>query len=647
MSDLYADLPLRIRREQVRPHKSMLHVLQKVKDELGISLNATGVFYAVGQTPEEATAAQQRTLQQERPQQSSMPTECGGAAASLAEEGDEVGETPQQQQQQQQNTAAAAAVTLPPEVVKELTEPALPPIDFYFDVELADFPLPPADFDVPHSKLQRQVSHSSSDGAVIAMRDFVAFIPPFFAPLSAVLARMPGYTEEHIQRYFKASTMEVVKVSGERYIRMHGGYEKLSLAGCEAAAETFREYRPLPSLAPHFVNAFAGVTDRWMPLQELLRRVDPAVVAQLPFQGAAAVMYFAQMQHIFAFAVRQLPPQQDGAAATTEAAVLLRRPDYCGLDCETTPTPKVMSLLFTLVPSEGQVEIRDVARQLTNDAKAELEAYYGGLPQFFAKHAPIFYVPPETPTVVMRLRYRERLHVTTLSLEEQLEHAMKRGNKAKVRIIRRRIAFRDNPSHPLHDPENLAKELSRHLPRRGFVIVKQFLKHSIPDELLNFMPPKMHNFFKGYPQYFTQFEYQKPGTWCLCKPDQPLPRGVIRQSFSEADLVRIIAEYLQKKGPRPLSTVLLNIPRGAQDTVRKRYGGMYFFVTRYPQYFNVVLGSDNNNAQASGLVHLIQVPSTELADAAMAASAIATNNPHAPSIALPKEKDDDDDDSFD
>ncbi|KPI83603.1 hypothetical protein ABL78_7356 [Leptomonas seymouri] len=652
VSNLYADLTPRTRREHVRPHKSMLNVLQKVKDELGISLNATGVFYAVGKMPDSAPPPRHQA-QQQKPTSATKDSDShekqpsqrgeGAAAASAAKT---VAPSPHP------STPTSTAIpSLPASALEELAAPVIPPVDFFYDVGLKEFPPPPADLDISPAQLQRHVTRSSVNGAVIAMSDFVAYIPPFFTPLREVLAHMPGYTEAHIQRYFQASSMEVVTVSGEKYIRVHGGYEKLSLVGCEEAEKTFQQFRPLPSLAVHFEEAFKGVTDKWIPLLELLSRVDPAVVAQLPFQGPAAVMYFAQMQHKFAFAVRQLPPQQEGAAPTTEAAVLLRRPDYGGLESNTTPTPKSLSYIFPLIPCEGQVEILDVERQLPDHISAELKEYYGGLSEFFSRHATIFYVPPETPTVVMRLRYRQRVHVATLSLEEQLKYAQENGKKAKIRVIRRRIAFRDNPSHPFLEPENLAKELSSHLPRRGFVSVKSFLKRSIPEELLMFMPPKLHNFFKNYPQYFTQFEYQSPGTWCLCRPDQPLPRGVIRQSFSEGDMVRMIAEFLQKRGPRPLSTVLLNMPRGAQDTMKKRYGGMYFFVIRYPQYFNVVLGSDNDNAQSSGMVHLIQVPSAELNDTAMAAAGSVSNNPHAPTADVLGEKtnmdDEGDDDDYD
>lgn len=621
VSELYADLPPRVRREHVRPHKSMLHVLQKARAVLGISLNATGIYFAVGDMPvvrEEEEAAPRVA---KAPKQETAPRHARASTSASAQ-------SPPAKAPSSSSACTSSAVR---GITDEFKEPSTPPVDFFFDVGLNDYPPPPADFDVTMSQLQRRVARSSADGAVIAMSDFVAYIPPFFAPVSAVVANMPGYTEEHIEIYFQAAAMELVTVCGQRYIRLHGGYGKLSLAHCAEAEETFAAYKPDPSILGPFVEAFHGVTDKWMPLPELLSHVDPDVVRQLPFQGPAAIIFFAQMQHRFSFAVRQGPPLQDGAAPVTEAAVLLRREDYGGLECETSPTPKSLSLILSLVPTEGNVEIADVERQLTPAVRAEVQAYFGSIARFFAAHAPVFFVPPETPTLVMRLRHRQRIQIATLSLEEQLKDAIRRGNKKKMRVIRRRLAFRDNPSHPFLDPDNLAKELHKHLPRRGFVSLKTFLQRSIPEELLLFMPPKVYNFFNNYPQYFTQFEYQHAGSWCVSRPDQPIPRGVIRQDFSESDLVRLIAEYAQRRGARALSTVLINLPRGAQERIKRRYGGIYFFVIRYPQYFNVVLGSDNDNAQSSGILHLVQVPSVELTDSTAAQRGAALTDPHAPS----------------
>lgn len=698
VSELYNDLPLRLRRQHVRPHKSMLHVLQKSQTVLGITLNASGTHYAVGLLPAgdvAAEAAERQKKERNQRQQLQMEQQLREQVAARTKQ-----KAPSQHPTQAvspstagatatRSTVAAttktsdvAATAMSAEdtlqtVMQGLTGACAAPVGNYYDVRLDDVPPPPPDSTRASLNAQTQAVRSSADGAVIAVSDFVSYIPPFFAPLTVVLADMPGYTEEHLRRYFQQATLEIVTVGGVSYVRLHGGAAKLSLAECGAAEERFAAYRPDPSLLPHFVKAFDGITQKWMPLPELLRRVDPAVVAQLPFQGVAAILYFAQMQHKFAFAVRQTsapPPAQppshlqpEAVQPVTEAAVLLRTEGFGGLEAETTPTPKSLNLVLLLMPSEGNIEIATFAKQLTQEVREEIDTYYGGMNQFFAAHARLFYVPPETPNLVMRFSYRQRTYLATASLEEQLRYAAERNNKSKMRVLRRRIAFRDNPEHPFLDPENLAKELSKHLPRRGFTSLKTFLKRGIPEELVVFLPPKVRNFFQNHPQYFVQFEHMQAGRWCLCRPDQPLPSGVIRQSFTEADLVRLIAQFLQLKGPRAMSVIFLNMPRGAQETIKRGYSSMYLFVTRFPQYFNVVVASDTENAASGAVVHLVQVPSVELespnrgdgdervdrrASASAAASVSATNSSRSSSSSvssgeIDSSQEDEDDDDYD
>ncbi|CAJ1018528.1 hypothetical protein, conserved [Leishmania lindenbergi] len=622
----------------------MAHVLQKCAHELGISLNATGVYYTKGKLPSRAT-----TSIDGAPLAASIGGSVGKAGKSNSDGTVKEGQTATMKANTDGGNVPRAAARTPLPLTSADMNAAVPegtssnskkvgPVDFFFDVCLHEIPNPPRDFDVTPSALVVDGTHSSANGAVIAVRDFVSHIPSFFVPVTEVVANMPGYTAEHLEVYLNVKPLELVTVAGERYVRLYGSFGDLSLSGTEVSEKLYARYRPNVALVATLEAAFEGIYDKWMPLPELLRRVGPNVAAQLPYQGPAAITYFAQMQHRFAFAVRDVPIMGDSADGvpsspkfTTEAAVLLRKPGYSNLDAGSTPTPKSFQVLMDLVPGDKQVDIDVVRGQLTSEVRAELNSYYNGLEGFFAAHKPVFFVPPEIPTVVMRMRYRLRTQRAKLPLEEQLRIATDARDKPRVRALRRKIAFRDDPSHPLHDPENLAKEVSKHLPHHGFVSLKSFLKRNLPEELLMYMPRRIRSFFNNYPQYFTQFEYQSPGTWCLCRPDQPLPRGVIRQNFSDGDLLRLIAEFLQQRGARAASAVHMNLPFGAQEVIRRRYGGVYFFVIRYPQYFNVVLKTDRQNVKSSAVVHLIQVPTQELSDATMAASATSWNNPNAPS----------------
>lgn len=593
VSAMYNELPPTSRRVYVRPHKTLWNVLTKVHTELSITLDPTGVYFAKGSPPPPPQPDHTGGAHGSSPASSSSSSSSSGAPEASG------------------STTVPAPSLLQREAVP-LGKAASPPVDFYYDVGLTTFPEAPPDFDVTPSSLRG--AQASADGSVISLASFLAFIPPFFVPVSTVLENMPGYTEEHFDSYLRSKAMELVQVGGQRLVRLYGGYGKLSLAGCEAAEVLYPQYRPDPTLLPHFVSAFGGITEQWMPLRVLLSRTDPAAVGQLPFQGPASIAYFAQMQHVFAFSVDQ----------SGQGSVLLRQPGYTGLDCHTSPTPKSANTVLRLLPIDGSVDVSQLAANLPPEVVVEVERYFGGLLPFLRAHGELFFVSDDS-SVVMRVRYKHRLDVAALPLEEQLRIALDRKDKKRVRTLRRRIAFRDNPSHPFHDPDNIAREVAKYLPRRGFVVMKTFLKKNVPEELLGFLPMKMLNFFSGYPQYFQKFEYQQPGAWCLSRPGQPLPRGVIRQSFTEDELVRLIAEHLQRKGSRSCTAILLHLPRGAQEVIRKRYGGMYYLVEKFPNYFTVVVNAESSSAVGSAVVHLVRLPTAGEVDVGPSPTAMTSS----------------------
>nr|CCC53227.1 conserved hypothetical protein [Trypanosoma vivax Y486] len=572
---LYNDLSIDSRKRHVRPHRTLASALSKAK-ELNVHLDKTGLMFCKGTPPNETEAA---------------------PAAETVKEGE------RKKKGKESDTRAVSPGPLEAEdghmLVPGIRTPLegvnnLPPVDFYYDVGLRKYPPPPPDFNVTISTLPPPTATES--GTVLSLGSFVSYIPPFFVPIDEVLEQMPGYTEEHIEKYFKHRASEVVSVAGKKYIRLYGGYAKFALDGCEVAEEHFARYKPDPALLGPFTAAFGGVTGRWMPLRILLERVGNEVASKLPFRGPASIIYFAQMQHVFAFAA-----DRDGGA------VLLRPPGYNGLECKTTPTPKSCNCILRLVPLDGQVDISHIEQSIPSGVRDEVNLFYGSLLQFFRFHEAVFALGADGD-VVMRRRFKDRMDKEQLSLEEQLELAIQERNKKKIRALRRRIAFRNDPSNPFHDPDNLAREIHRYLPKRGHVPLKTFLKKNVPEELLNYLPRRFWSFFNNYPQYFQHFEYQVAGQWCVCRPGLPLPRGVIRQDFSEEDLVRLVAEYLQQRGPRACSNIFLHIPRGAQEAIKKRYGGVFYFVQAFPRYFNIVLPATTGNVQSMAMVHLVEFP---------------------------------------
>lgn len=640
LSDLYARLSPTVKKEYIRPYKTLLGVLQQVALPLEITLHDDGVFWCRGVPPlsggkqgEEEGSSEEVVLSVLETVSACASLSPKGASAGVAHTPSGVEESGHHSISSAQFSAASPTPKNPfsPQVLSGddgYADERTFQVDFYFDVGLTKIPPPPHDFDVTPSSLGH--IQPKEDGSVISIKSFVTHIPYFFVPLTEILEKMPGYTEQHIEKYFKSPAVEMIQLSGQRYMRLFGGYGKISLEGCEVSEKLFIQYKPNLALASSFVKAFDGVTDKWMPLETLLTRTDPAIVDQLPFKGSAAIIYFAQMQHIFAFAVD----------AKNGGAVLLRPPGFGGLESNTTPTPKTTNFVVRFLPLEGTCDIAQVEASIPPALKDEMQEYYGSLENFLEAHRPLFYVEH---SVVMLTNYKRRLHVATLPLEEQLSIALQKRDKGKIRSLRRRIAFRENPSHAFHDPDNLAREIARYLPRKGFVSLKQFMRRSIPEELLFYMPRKTHNFFCNYPQQFTQFEFQQPGAWCICRPEEPLPKGVIRQNFSDGDIIRLVAQYLQQKGPKSCAQIIVNLPRGAHDAVKKKHGGMYYFVTKHPKYFNVIIGSETQNATGSAVVHLLAVPGSELSDATSLSGSFSASSEVEETGEYPEELDDGDD----
>ncbi|CUF92691.1 Hypothetical protein, putative [Bodo saltans] len=488
--------------------------------------------------------------------------------------------------------------------------------DFYFGVPLGDVPTPPAQIDA--SKSTKSEGLDEAIAATMTVASFTAYIPLFFVPMSEVVQALPeGYTEQHIDQYLAtAKTVQVVTVAGVRYIRISGGFGQVNVDGAAEAAELFSKYRPDPSIAPAFEAAFEGVVDKWMPLPMLLQRSDHRAIERLPFQGPASILFFAQMQHLFNFS-----PDGDGS-------VLLRPPQYSGLSAETSPVPYAISKFIQALPTEGFIAVDALTSQLPEDVVEEIKLFFPSMEYFVRSHGGVFYVTselersadgsinnedsseaPSTPVLkVCRARYKERLNRKSLPLHEQLELAIRDRRKRDARSIRRKIALMESSDSPLIDRETLAKEIYKALPRRGHAKLKTFMRGTLPDDVLNFMPKNYQKFFAGFPELFQIFELGQATNWCISRAGQQLPRGVLKKDFTDEEIVRIIAQYVSRFGPRTMSTVYLNIPAGASSAIKSRHMDMFNFIRKYPETFNLVMPIDQGNAKSAAVVLLLQLP---------------------------------------
>jgi hypothetical protein len=490
--------------------------------------------------------------------------------------------------------------------------------DFYFGVNLNNAPVPPAQ--IEPSKSTKDEGLEEAIASTMNVGSFTAFIPLFFVPISDVVQALPdGYTEQHIDHYLaSAKTVQVVAVAGVRYIRISGGFGQVNVDGAAEAAELFSQYRPDPSIAPAFEAAFEGLCDKWMPLPLLLQRSDPRAIERLPFSGPASILYFAQMQHMFNFS-----PEGDGS-------VLLRPPKYAGLSADTSPVPYAISKFIQALPIEGFVGVDELTAQLPVAVIEEIRSVFPSMEYFVRSHGGVFYAtyeteeaegsvndissdhgsqPKRSPALkVCRARYKERLNRKSLPLHEQLEVAIRERRKKDVRSIRRKIALMESSDSPLTDRETLAKEIYKALPRRGHIKLKLFMRGTLPDDILNFMPKNYQKFFAGFPELFQIYELGQATNWCISRAGQQLPRGVLKKDFSDEEIVRIIAQYISRSGPRTMSTVYLNVPAGVASAIKARHNDMFNFVRKYPETFNLVMPIDQGNAKSAAVVHLLQLP---------------------------------------
>jgi hypothetical protein len=332
-----------------------------------------------------------------------------------------------------------------------------------------------------------------------------------------------------------------------------------------------------------------------MPLGMLLERAGPDAVQRLPYQGKQALLYFAQLQHIFGFA-----PDDGGA-------VLLKAPLCTGLDYVTSPTPKAVSRALALLPLHDQVDLALFVQQLPDDAKLDIAKKFQSVEHFLRSHGLIFFVSDDSQ-VVMRMRHKRMLERKTMSLEDQLELALRERDKKKIRKLRRQLAIAGNADHPLLNPDNFAKEVFTYIPKKGHVSVKALCTKLLPPDLLNFMPNSFGRFFKNYPQYFQLYEFGRSTNWVVSRAGNPIPAGAIRKTFTEDDCVSILAELIQARGSKSVSFLLLYLPEGVRDCIKKGHGSLLNFAVRHKQYFSVLNTIEGTNKESACVINLIQMP---------------------------------------
>ncbi|KAH9597907.1 hypothetical protein LSM04_005940 [Trypanosoma melophagium] len=427
----------------------------------------------------------------------------------------------------------------------------------------------------------------------------VPYVPTYFIPMTKLLTALPdGYTAEHIERIFAATgTLEIVTLEGEQFVRLHGGKRLVDFtrdAAGEAAHTRWREYQPDPFLCEAF-RRLLPPSPRWASLRTLITQAPEALKkALLPWENYKTILYFAQMQHVFSFT-----PAGEGEVCWLGTVTCLSFHD--------SPTPAVVSELVGVLTGQ-RVCITDLLNpntpRISDHAKTQIIMYYGTLLNFFHVHGDVFY--HTDGGIVGLVSEKNNAEKTTHTLEEKLEDALVKKDRRTAQKVRRRLALEKDPDNPYADREVLLDAVLRYVPQHRSISM-HFLLKSLPPSLTDFLPSKPISLFQQAPEKVRLFEYRYRHRIHLIRPGVPLPQGVLRQQYTEEELLFLCAAELQKQ-PRVASDLYGRLPYGAKEIVRLQYKGLLQLLQPYPQYFTVVFRDALRMDTRSALVTLLQMP---------------------------------------
>ncbi|KAF8290174.1 hypothetical protein TcBrA4_0133550 [Trypanosoma cruzi] len=459
-------------------------------------------------------------------------------------------------------------------------------------------PPPPSE---PHLSGSKKKRKGCVPVGMFTPQMLVPYVPTFFIPMEKLLVELPeGYTAAHIEQIFAATgTLEIVTLEGEKFVRLHGGRRLVDFrrdAAGEVAHERWREYQPDPFLCESFRRLFPP-SSRWISLRQLITGApDSLVRALLPWENYKTLLYFSQMQHVFGFT-----PEGEGELCWVAPVTCLSYHD--------SPTPAVVSELVGVLDGQ-RVCVADLlaqsAHRISDHAKAQIIMYYGTLLDFFRAHGDVFCILDDT--IVGVASPRGAAEKTTHTLEEKLEEALVHRNRRTAQKLRRRIAMEKDPDNPYADRDVLLDAILRYVPQKRSISLN-FLLKSLPPSLSDFLPSKPLSIFQQAPDKIRVFEYRYRHRLHLIRPGVPLPPGVLRQHYTEPELLYLCAAELQQQ-PRTAVDLYGRLPHGAKEVIRQQYKDILELLRPYPQYFTVVFRDALRLDTRSTMITLIQMPPT-------------------------------------
>ncbi|KPI86382.1 hypothetical protein ABL78_4568 [Leptomonas seymouri] len=192
-------------------------------------------------------------------------------------------------------------------------------------------------------------------------------------------------------------------------------------------------------------------------------------------------------------------------------------------------------------------------------------------------------------------------------LEERLETLEAKRARSNTRKARRRLAATANPNSPFSDPAVLLDAILRYLPPTRHVSLKALLA-ALPMSMRDFLPNDYVALFRNAPSKVQLFEYRRKNHLRVMRPGLPLPDGRLRASYTDEELLHLIAAQLPHGQSKHAVTIYGNLPYGARETVRLRHRHLVTFVERYPQYFVVVYKDVMKDLKHMARILLLEPP---------------------------------------
>jgi hypothetical protein len=197
------------------------------------------------------------------------------------------------------------------------------------------------------------------------------------------------------------------------------------------------------------------------------------------------------------------------------------------------------------------------------------------------------------------------------SVEMKLEAVELTRQRMKVRKLRRHLAAQRDPNSPYHDTAVLLDAIVRYLPPKGHVSVKT-LVNSLPVSMRDFLPNEPVRLFRNNPDKVQLFEYRRRNHLRVMRANLPLPDGRLRTSYTEEELLYLIAAELLPGQAKTASTVYGALPFWARETIRTRHRHMVTLLEQHPQNFIVVYKDAMRIEKHNARISLLQAPAAPL-----------------------------------